>query len=157
MNIPKVITGQEVIERPDHPINALVAFYQAFNARNAEVAANNWSRKYSIAMSNPIGGIRRNWNAIREGYGKIMEGEARVYVEYHDFNFHLFDNVFYVEGRERGSIVTNDLELGLKVRTTRIYKLFDEGWKQVHHHGSIDNPELQQRYQQAIFKLAKED
>jgi len=150
MNIPKVITGQEIIEDPDHPVSALIAFYKAFNARNAEAAANNWAKKYAVAMSNPIGGIRRNWNAIKDGYDKIMGGEARVYVEYHDFNFHQFDDVFYVEGRERGSIDTGEVQLGLKIRTTRIYKLFDDGWKQVHHHGSMDNPELLQRYQSAL-------
>jgi len=153
MSIPKVITGQEVIEDPDHPVSTLVAFYKAFNARNAEAAANNWAKKYAVAMSNPIGGIRRNWNAIKDGYDKIMGGEAKVYVEYHDFNFHQFDDVFYVEGRERGSIDTDEVQLGLKIRTTRIYKLFDNGWKQVHHHGSMDNPELLQRYQKAIVNI----
>ena len=152
MELPKVITGQESVEDAAHPVNALIAFYKAFNARNADAAANNWAREYSIAMSNPIGGIRRNWNAIREGYGKIMQGKARVYVEYHDYNFHQFEDIFYVEGRERGSLVTDNIQLGLKIRTSRIYKLFGSEWKQVHHHGSMDNPELLQRYQQAIVE-----
>ena len=152
MELPKVITGQESVEDAAHPVNALIAFYKAFNARNADAAANNWAREYSIAMSNPIGGIRRNWNAIREGYGKIMQCKARVYVEYHDYNFHQFEDIFYVEGRERGSLVTDNIQLGLKIRTSRIYKLFGSEWKQVHHHGSMDNPELLQRYQQAIVE-----
>ncbi len=150
MRLPEVITGQEMIDDNSHPLKALISFYKYFNARDAEQAANNWASQYAIAMSNPIGGIRRNWNAIREGYGKIMQGKARVYVEYYDFNFHQFDDVFYVEGRERGSLVAGDIKLGLKIRTSRIYKLFDHQWKQIHHHGSMDNPELLQRYQQVI-------
>ena len=153
MKTPEIITGQEIIEDSAHPINALVDFYQAFNARDAEAAAQNWAKKYAIAMSNPIGGIRRNWNSIREAYRKIMQGKARVYVEYHDFKFHQFDDIFYAEGRERGSLAVADNELGIKIRTTRIYKLFDDQWKQVHHHGSIDNPELLHRYQQAIMSV----
>jgi len=153
MNIPKIITGQETVEDPNHPINALINFYKAFNARNAEAAANNWAKQYAIAMSNPIGGIRRNWNAVKEGYDKIMGGEAKVYVEYHDFNFHLFDEVFYAEGRERGSLDTGEVQLGLKIRTSRIYKLFGDDWKQVHHHGSIEDPELLKRYQNAIMNV----
>lgn len=153
MNIPKIITGQETVEDESHPVNALIDFYQAFNARNAEDAANNWAKQYPIAMSNPNGGIRRNWNAVKEGYDKIMSGETKVYVEYHDFNFHLFDGIFVAEGRERGSLDTGDFQLGLKIRTTRIYKLFNEGWKQIHHHGSIEDPELLQRYQKAIMKV----
>lgn len=151
MNIPEITTGQEIVEDVNHPINALIAFYKAFNARDAEATANNWAKQYAIAMSNPIGGIRRNWNAVREGYEKIMGGEAKVYVEYHDFNFHLLGGIFYAEGRERGSLDTGEVQLGLKIRTSRIYKLFDDGWKQVHHHGSMDDPELLQRYQTAVM------
>jgi len=154
MNIPKVITGQEILDDPEHPINTLIAFYKAFNERGAEAAAQNWAKQYSIAMSNPIGGIRRNWSSIRQAYGKIMEGDARVYVEYHDYNYHQFSDVFYVEGRERGSINIGDLQLGLKIRTSRIYKYFDDGWKQVHHHGSMDNPDLLHRYQEMILGMS---
>ena len=153
METPKVITGKESIEDASHPVSALIDFYKAFNARNADETANNWAKQYAIAMANPIGGIRRNWNAIREGYRKIMQGEARVYVEYHDYKLHSFEDIFYVEGRERGSLTTENSELGIKIRTTRVYKLFDNQWKQIHHHGSMDNPELLQRYQQAILEI----
>jgi len=153
MDVPKVITGQEILEDNDHPFNSLIEFYRTFNARSAEEAANNWAKKSAVAMANPIGDIRRNWNAIREAYGKIMDGKARVYVEYHDFKYHQFNNIFYVEGRERGSLDTGDEQLGVKIRTSRIYRLFDEGWKQVHHHGSIDDPKLLQRYKNAILKV----
>ncbi len=153
MKIPEIITGQESVADSSHPVNTLIAFYKAFNARNAEEAANNWAKQYAVAMANPIGGIRRNWNSIREAYEKIMQAEARVYVEYHDFKFHQFDDVFYVEGRERGSLVAGDIELGLKIRTSRIYRRFDDKWKQIHHHGSMDNPELLQRYKQAIMNI----
>ena len=155
MAIPKIISGQEKIDDLKHPINALIDFYKAFNGRNADDTANNWARNYAIAMSNPIGGIRRNWNAIREAYGKIMQGDARVYVEYHDFNYHQFEDVFYVEGRERGSLVVGEIELGLKIRTSRIFKLFGDEWKQIHHHGSMDNADLLQRYQNAIMNITQ--
>lgn len=155
MKLPDVISGQEELQDKSHPLNTLIVFYKAFNARNAEDAANNWAKQYAVAMANPIGGIRRNWNAIYEAYQKIMQGDARVYVEYHDYNFHQFEDVFYVEGRERGSLDTGDVQLGLKIRTSRIFKLFNNEWKQVHHHGSIDNPELLQKYQQAIFNKGK--
>ena len=153
MNIPKVITGQEILDDPEHPINTLIAFYKAFNERDAEAAAQNWAKQYSIAMSNPIGGIRRNWSSIRQAYGKIMEGDARVYVEYHDYSYHQFSDVFYVEGRERGTLVVGEIELGLKIRTSRIFKLFGDEWKQIHHHGSMDNADLLQRYQNAIMNI----
>jgi len=153
MELPKIITGKELLEDARDPLNVLIVFYKVFNSREAENAVNNWAKQYAVAMANPIGGIRYNWNTIREGYGKIMEGNARVYVEYHDFNFHQFNDVFYVEGRERGSLVTETVELDLKIRTSRIYKLFGNEWKQIHHHGSMENPELLQRYQQAILNV----
>jgi len=152
MDIPKIITGKEKVDDTSHPINALIAFYKAFNERDAVSAANNWAKQYAVAMANPIGGIRRNWSSIKEAYGKIMSGDANVYIEYHDFNFHLFDGIFYVEGRERGSLDAGDIQLDVKIRTSRVYKLFGDEWKQIHHHGSIDDADLLRRYEQAIMK-----
>ena len=153
MKLPKVITGQEELENPQHPLNAVIAYYNAFNARDVETVANNWAKKYSIAMVNPTGGIRRNWNAVKEYYKKLMDDKVRIYLEIHDLKYHQFESIFYIEGRERGSVESGTDQLGLKLRTSRIYKLFEEGWEQIHQHASIDDAELLERYKQDIFQL----
>ena len=39
-------------------------------------------------MDNPLGGIMRGWDNIREVYQRIFEGRAQVYVEYFDYTIH---------------------------------------------------------------------
>ena len=51
---------------------------------------------------------------------------------------------------ERGEFRQGDAVVPLAIRTSRIYRLIAGQWKQVHHHGSIDDPELLARYQSAV-------
>ena len=44
-----------------------------------------------------------------------------------------------------------EVEIKLAIRTSRIYKRVDNGWKQVHHHGSIEDPQLLEQYQSAVL------
>jgi hypothetical protein len=102
-------------------------------------------------MDNPIGGIRRGWTAIEEGYSKLFSGRAKVHVAFHDFtsqggpDWHLF------VGRERGSCVTPDQELKIAFRTTRWFVRRDGSWRQLHHHGSVEDADMLRDYQRLIF------
>ena len=58
--------------------------------------------------------------------------------------------MFYAVGRERGEFRIGETVVNLVIRTSRIFRLIDGQWRQVHHHGSIDVPELLARYQQAV-------
>jgi len=55
-------------------------------------------------------------------------------------------------GREAGEFTKNNRTLPLSIRTSRVVQWFgsDIGWKQVHHHGSIDDSRLLDEYQQAV-------
>lgn len=44
--------------------------------------------------------------------------------------------VFWAVGRERGTYRIGDAVKDLKIRTTRVFRLIDGRWRQVHHHGS---------------------
>jgi hypothetical protein len=59
--------------------------------------------------------------------------------------------MFYAVGRERGYFRLGDKEITLAIRTSRIYRKIDGLWQQVHHHGSIEDPQLLERYQAAVF------
>jgi len=106
----EVITGNEDITGLSAPLISLVNFYKAFNSREYLAAAENWSQREAIGMSNPMGGIRRSWDEIAAGYKRIMSGTAKVYVEYYDFTFYQDSKLFYVYGRERGHFSHADLE-----------------------------------------------
>lgn len=145
------LTGAENKEALTGPLRALSEFYQAFNNRDLEAMSGNWAQLDEISMDNPLGGIKRGWDDIRPVYERIFSGPARVYVEFYDYTIHERGELFYAVGRERGSYSRGDSSLTLAIRTTRIFRLIQGRWQQVHHHGSIENPELLREYQSAVI------
>lgn len=148
--LPLAIDGHETDLPCDQPPAALSAFYRAFNLRDLDAMASNWAHEGEASMSNPLGGIARGWPAIRAIYERIFAGRARVQVTFHDFTLHEAGDFFHAVGRERGTLANGDTQLGLAIRTTRLYRRIDGAWRQVHHHGSFDDPELLAAYREAV-------
>lgn len=146
------IMGSEKRYGKETPYEALVEFYDAFNNRSLNLMEQNWANTEEIAMSNPLGGIMRGWEHIKEVYQKIFEGQAKVYVEYYDYTIHEAEDIFYAVGRERGTFEAGGEKIELAIRTSRIFKKLDGEWRQVHHHGSIEDPVLLQTYQNLVKK-----
>jgi len=146
------ITGKEISTELATPINALIKFYAAFNNRNISLMEENWLQTNEASMSNPLGGIKREWKNIKEVYKKIFSGNARVYVEFYDYSIHTVEDMFIAVGHERGLLEINDSKIELAIRTSRVYKLHKNQWKQIHHHGSMDNPALLNTYQSTLLK-----
>jgi hypothetical protein len=102
-------------------------------------------------MDNPIGGIRRGWQSISAGYEKLFSGSARVRVEFFDFTSQGgYDHHLFV-GRERDICETPSARIELRIRTSRWFIRTDGVWRQLHHHGSIEEPALLASYQCVIF------
>lgn len=146
----EAITGDEELGDRSLPVQALAEFYKAFNTRDLPLMAENWEPSAEAAMDNPVGGITRGWADIRSVYERIFGSPAQVRVEFHDYTLHVGESVFYAVGRERGRFVTPAGALDLRIRTTRIFRRTGGRWRQVHHHGSIDDPALLERYQRAV-------
>ncbi len=147
------ITGEKkpVDESIDTSIHeALENFYHAFNKRDFNLMQENWENSDEIAMDNPLGGIKRGWGEIKEVYKRIFSGEANVYVEFYDYSIVKFEGGFCAIGRERGSVKIKDKCLQLAIRTSRIYKKIQGDYKQVHHHGSIEDAQLLEAYQKLV-------
>ncbi|HEX7971447.1 MAG TPA: nuclear transport factor 2 family protein [Thiobacillus sp.] len=150
--IEQAITGARYPDLAGNtPESALEQFYAAFNGRDLALMAENWAQTDEIALDNPLGGIRRGWAEIRPLYERVFCGAAVVYVEFYDYTLHVGQDLFYAVGRERGQFRRGGTELALAIRTSRVFRQFDGRWKQVHHHGSIENPELLARYQSAVL------
>jgi hypothetical protein len=147
----QVITGAESLAGDGSAHDALIDFYRAFNARDIDSLARNWAAADMPSMDNPIGGIRRGWQSIHDGYLKLFDGPARVRVEFFDFTSQGGENCHLFVGRERGVCETPTRRIELRIRTTRWFVRLDGNWRQLHHHGSIEEPALLAAYQRAIF------
>jgi len=146
------ITGSENIKvKATDPEFALIEFYRAFNSGNLDLMSRNWEQTEQSSMSNPLGGLKRGWKSIKEVYEQIFNGTAQVYVEFYDYSIHHSDVMFIAVGRERGYLQLGENKIDLSIRTSRTFRLDDGRWHQIHHHGSIDNPALLERYQKAVL------
>jgi len=151
-----IINGKNAQNTMPETIKALTAFYAGFNQRDVETSMKNWAHRDDVVMCNPIGGIRKGWDDILEGYQRIMLGDVQVYVEFYDYQLTESGDMFYVVGRERGHARCCGQQIELAIRTSRVFKKFDDnqsglGWHQVHHHGSMDDPALLSKYQSLIY------
>jgi hypothetical protein len=55
-------------------------------------------------------------------------------------------------GRERGQLEAGNEVLDLAIGTTRIFRFSGVRWRQLHYHGSIDQPDLLTAYQEVVEK-----
>jgi len=144
------VTGREHTEQLTPEMRALSEFYRALNYRDMELMTQNWAQTDESVMDNPVGGIKRGWEEIRTVYERVFSSSGEYWFEFYDYSFHERGDFFYVVGRERGEYEVGETALAMAIRTSRIFRHIDGKWRQVHHHGSIDDPELLAAYQQAV-------
>ena len=152
--VKEPISGKEQKESLTPQMRALSEFYQALNGRDMDLMAQNWVQTDEAVMDNPVGGIKRGWNEIREVYELVFGGAGTFWFEFYDYSYHESDEMFYVVGRERGEYRAGEVVLKMAIRTSRVFRLIDGKWRQVHHHGSIEDPELLAAYQKAVRSVA---
>jgi len=131
---------------------ALETFYFAFNHKDLAVHDAVWAPDALVQLNNPLGGVLRGVEPIRELYRGVFEGPADVWVELHDIVEYLTQEAAIFAGRERGAFTRDGVTVPLAIRTTRVFRYLgpELGWRQIHHHGSIDDPSLLERYQRAV-------
>ncbi|MBX4959770.1 YybH family protein [Rhizobium lentis] len=145
------VDGDETQRGDGSPLDSLIAFYRAFNIGDLAGLEDVWVAGSEPSMDNPIGGIRRGWGQIAEGYSKLFEGLAKVHVTFHDFTSQGGEDWHLFVGRERGVCRTATETLDVAFRTTRWFVRKQGGWRQLHHHGSVEDPQMLADYQRLIF------
>lgn len=149
------VTGCEYNGDQREAMPALAQFYRALNSRDIEMMQQNWANSAEAAMDNPLGGIKRGWIEIRTIYEKLFASKGTYQFEFYDYTLHEVGTLFYVVGRERGELDVSGRQMKLMIRTSRIFqKDADARWRQVHHHGSIDDPQMLATYQEAVLGQA---
>jgi hypothetical protein len=145
------VNGGERKRGDGSSLDALIEFYRAFNAGDLAGLEEVWLGGSEPSMDNPIGGIRRGWDQIVDGYSKLFKGQAKVHVTCHNFTSQGADDWHLFVGRERGVCRTAKETLDVAFRTTRWFVRRDGGWRQLHHHGSVEDPKMLADYQRLIF------
>ena len=144
------VTGNEDLGDLSEPQQALAQFYRAFNTCDLKMIDENFAHSDEVAIDNPLGGIRRGADEPHKMYAGVFKSSADVHVEFWDYTVHRVGDVFWAVGRERGTYRDGDALRNLSVRTTRIFQLIDGRWRQMHHHGSIEDAKLLGEYQSAV-------
>jgi ketosteroid isomerase-like protein len=144
------ITGAEDLGDLSEPQQALAQFYRAFNTRDLKMIDDNFGQTDEVAIDNPLGGIRRGANEPHKMYEGVFKSAADVHVEFWDYTIHRAGEVFWAVGRERGTYHDGEAVKPLNIRTTRIFELVNGRWRQMHHHGSIEDAKLLEGYQSAV-------
>lgn len=145
------VTGKEELGDLSRPEQVLAQFYRSLNSRDLQMMQQNWENSEEAAMDNPLGGIKRGWEQIGEVYAKLFQTPAQYHFEFWDYTVHNAGDVFWVVGRERGWLELKGKRLNLAIRTTRIFRRAEGRWRQIHHHGSIEDPSMLQAYQDAVL------
>jgi hypothetical protein len=148
--IQEPVTGRERIGDAAQPHYALAQFYRALNARDLVLMEQNWEGSPEAAMDNPLGGIKRGWLEIRQTYEALFKAPWAYAFEFWDYTQHRSGDVFWVVGRERGRLTKDGETLELAIRTTRLFRWDGGAWHQVHHHGSVEEPQMLARYLAAV-------
>ena len=147
------VTGGEDTTDQRQAAHALAQFYRALNSRDLPLMQENWANSAEAVMDNPLGGIKRGWSEIRTIYEKLFASAGTYRFEFYDYNLHEAGDVFYVIGRERGELDVNGRLMPLAIRTARIFRRDADGrWRQVHDHGSIDDPRVLAAYQEVVLQ-----
>ncbi len=142
-------------EGTDGALAALETFYHAFNQRSLPTLEAIWADHALVQLNNPLGGILRGRTAIGQLYTRVFTGAARVWVEFADIVAYTSAGTAVFAGRERGEFTVGSITVPLSIRTSRVFDHQDGiGWRQVHHHGSIDDVDLLRTYQQAVTSVA---
>jgi ketosteroid isomerase-like protein len=132
---------------------ALESFYHAFNHRDLEAFRRVWVGDPLVQLNNPLGGILRGSDDIGRLYQRIFQSRARVEVSFGDIVAYQTAGMVVFAGRETGRFTDpGGRSLPLRIRTTRVFA-YDRAagrWGQVHHHGSIDDPDALRDYQDAV-------
>lgn len=136
----------------DGALAVLETFYYALNHADLDTLTAVWSDDDLVQLDNPVGGILRSRDAVTDLYQRIFTSGIDVQVTFTDAATYLSTGIAVYAGREVGSYrsAAGDRK-PLEIRTTRVFGWQDHlsRWAQLHHHGSIDNPQALAAYQTA--------
>ncbi|UWP79504.1 YybH family protein [Dactylosporangium fulvum] len=139
----------------DGAIAALETFYYALNNADLDVLAEIWSDDDLAQVDNPVGGIVRSGRAVVDMYRHLFDSGVQLDITFTDAATYWSPDAAMFAGREVGHYTNAEGEhVPLEFRTSRYFTWHPrhERWRQLHHHGSMDDPSALHDYQQAALR-----
>ncbi|WP_329261559.1 nuclear transport factor 2 family protein [Actinoallomurus sp. NBC_01490] len=134
-------------------VAALETFYYALNSADLDTLAEVWSDDELAQLDNPVGGIIRSGAAITELYRRIFSSGMDLSVTFTDAATYVTADTAVFAGRERCEYTDAEgTRVPVEFRTSRFFAWVpgEERWRQIHHHGSADDPGALRAYQAAV-------
>lgn len=134
-------------------VAALETFYYALNSADLEALTEVWSDDELAQLDNPVGGIIRSGAAIADLYRRIFASGMDLSVTFTDAATYLTADTAVFAGRERCEYTgAEGARVSVEFRTSRFFTWApgDGRWRQIHHHGSADDPDALRAYQAAV-------
>lgn len=137
----------------DGAIAALETFYYALNQHDTKAMTAVWSPHELAQLNNPVGGILRGGKNAVALYQRIFDSGMQLEITFSDATTYLEPTTAVFAGRETGIYAPAGKPASpLEIRTSRFFH-YDQNagrWVQLHHHGSIDDPDALRAYQLAV-------
>lgn len=133
---------------------ALSDYYNALNNGDIVKMKDNWCKEMPVVFTSPLGGIIRSYKDVMASHAELFNSPIQIDVEYYDIEVNNFENGFSSVGRERGTMNINGESIDVGFRTSRLFVKEKGEYKQVHHHGSFECLETQNKIMQTLSKLS---
>jgi hypothetical protein len=130
-------------------IACLETFYYSCNNKDIDTLRSIWYLDSLIQLNNPQSGLVRGIQAIEDLYHKIFERPFAIWVKFTDVVCYCSEEIVVFSGTEISEFSNEYETIPIEILTTRVfaYSKNDEQWCQLHHQGSMDDLDLQYRYQ----------
>ena len=116
------VTAAEIQTGDGDSLDALINFHRPLDAGDLAGLTVNWRDGDMPRMDNPIGGKRRGWAAVREGYAMLFEVLRTVWLAFHDFTSQGNDDRQLFVVHEKSVCSTPATSLDRRVRTARCFR-----------------------------------
>ncbi len=110
-------------------------FYQALEAHSLEEIETLWSHAPYVRCIHPGGIVMEGWETVRQSWRAILEGGWEFTIAPRNVSIDLFGALAVVVLTEE--VVSHTMRDVAMVMATNIFERDAEGWKIIHHHGSL--------------------
>ncbi len=127
--MPESDTAQAVID-------ANLAFYRAFESLLLDQMERVWDQDASVTCVHPGWTMLRGRDAVMESWGRIFDNTGMMHFAITDAEARVEGEWAWVTCTENLTSLVGGNVAEATVQSTNIFRIRDDGWLLVHHHGS---------------------